>query len=52
MVDSRVRLPQLDNLRWRVDVTISNRYSQQLCTTLFTSLEIKSADKIYNTLLS
>lgn len=25
LVDRRVRLPQLDNLRWRVDVTISNR---------------------------
>ena len=26
LTDRRVRLPQLDNLRWRVDVTISNRY--------------------------
>ena len=25
LVERRVRLPQLDNLRWRVDVTISNR---------------------------
>ena len=27
LVEGRVRLPQIESLKWRVDVTISNRYS-------------------------